>query len=77
MTKPKTASVSALMDCSHTSPGTTVPDHRIEDAEILVVIDPVQCTHTETMCPDCTSTWRNDFLFTQRLPWEHSGTTDT
>lgn len=62
--------VQALLDFSYIPDGSTMPLYRIDEVEIAVAPVGTECTHTETICPDCAEQWQIGFVLTERLPWE-------
>ncbi|QIS09852.1 hypothetical protein [Nocardia arthritidis] len=62
--------VQALLDFSYVPEGSTMPLMRIDEVEITVAPIGTECSHRETICPDCAEQWQAGLVLTERLPWE-------
>jgi hypothetical protein len=60
--------LSALLDVSHKSPGDDAWDTEVATVDVEVADG--QCSHTETICPDCAPEWSMDYTFLEPFPWD-------
>ena len=61
------ATITALLDCSHKSPGDADWTVHVEQVDVEVADGP--CGHGETICRDCAPSWAQDYVFLEPFPW--------